>query len=166
MKSTGKNRICISPYEPLPEPKNIAAIKDDIQKRWSMTSLLDVLKETDLRIDFTSKFSSLTSRQRLNQAEVQKRLILILYTLGTNAGVKRMADSRHNVGYRELLRVKNQFVHKNALRATIRDVVNATLQTRNPQIWGEVVPSPHICGFRVCNVALTTPRMVARSASL
>ncbi|WP_156495106.1 Tn3 family transposase, partial [Oleiphilus sp. HI0128] len=36
-----------------------------------------------------------------------------------------------------LLHVRNQFVHKDSLRAAIRDVVNATLRARNPDIWGE-----------------------------
>jgi hypothetical protein len=30
----------------------------EITKRWPMTSLLDVLKETDLRVDFTRFFRS------------------------------------------------------------------------------------------------------------
>ncbi|WP_156495162.1 Tn3 family transposase, partial [Oleiphilus sp. HI0128] len=137
LKPQGKNRISVSPYEPLPDPENILSIKSSIQEKWPMTSLLDVLKESDLRIDFTSRFSSVASRERLSRDEIQRRLLLVLYALGTNAGIKRLADGPHGFGYRELLHVRNQFVHKDSLRAAIRDVVNATLRARNPDIWGE-----------------------------
>lgn len=137
LKTTGKNRITLTPYEPLPEPANIHKIKEAIQERWPMTSLLDVLKESDLRIDFTSRFSSVASKERLSRDEIQRRLLLVLYALGTNAGIKRLADGPHGFGYRELLYARNQYIHKDSLRAAIRDVVNATLQIRNPDIWGE-----------------------------
>ncbi len=137
LKTTGKNRITLTPYEPLPAPANIHKIKEAIQERWPMTSLLDVLKESDLRIDFTSRFSSVASKERLSRDEIQRRLLLVLYALGTNAGIKRLADGPHGFGYRELLYARNQYIHKGSLRAAIRDVVNATLQIRNPDIWGE-----------------------------
>jgi hypothetical protein len=35
-----------------PEPVNLLELKSEILKRWPMTSLLDMLKETDLRTDF------------------------------------------------------------------------------------------------------------------
>jgi TnpA family transposase len=61
-----------------------------------------------------------------------------LYGLGTNAGLKRMASSDAGVSYPELLYVRRHFLQKDALRETIRRVVNATLAARLPEIWGEM----------------------------
>ncbi len=45
--------IGLSPLEAQPEPQNIAALKNALTEAWPMTSLLDMLKETDLRLNFT-----------------------------------------------------------------------------------------------------------------
>ena len=81
-----KGWIKLSPLAPQPEPTNLLALKMEIIKRWPMTSLLDVLKETDLRVDFTRFFRSPTAWENLDQATLQYRLLLALYGLGTGQG--------------------------------------------------------------------------------
>src|SRR3546814_3615114 len=44
----GENRISLTPFKPLPEPRGLASIKTEIGQRWPMTGLLDVLKEAAL----------------------------------------------------------------------------------------------------------------------
>ena len=102
-----------------------------------MTSLLDVLKETDLRIGFSDSFKSLASREVLDRDVVQKRLLLCLYGLGTNTGLKRVSNGTPEIDYHELRYIKRRFIHKDALREAIASVVNAIFRIRNPQIWGE-----------------------------
>ena len=53
--------ISVTPFDPQPEPENLVALKEEITATWPMTSLLDVIKETDLRLNFTEAFKSLTS---------------------------------------------------------------------------------------------------------
>lgn len=101
-----------------------------------MTSLLDVLKETDLRIGFSNSFKSLASRETLDRDVVQKRLLLCLYGLGTNTGLKRVSDGKPEINYHELRYIKRRFLHKDSLREAIASVVNAIFRMRNPQIWG------------------------------
>ncbi len=48
--------IKLSPFVALPEPLNLKRLKREIEQRWSMTSLLDILKEADLRINFDEAF--------------------------------------------------------------------------------------------------------------
>lgn len=57
MKILTKNNGCIrlSPFAALPDPPNLNRLKNEIEQRWSMTSLLDMLKETDLRVNQSSK---------------------------------------------------------------------------------------------------------------
>jgi TnpA family transposase len=68
---------------------------------------------------------------------LQERLLLCLYGLGTNAGLKRMAASNRAVSYTDLLYVRRRFIDKAALREALRRVVNATLAARLSHIWGE-----------------------------
>jgi hypothetical protein len=50
--------IIVSPLEAQPEPVNLEALKGELGRRWPMTGLLDILKETDLRVGFTSAFTT------------------------------------------------------------------------------------------------------------
>ena len=54
-----------------------------------MTGLLDMLKETALRTGFTDVFRSATAWENLDPITLQHRLLLCLYGLGTNTGIKR-----------------------------------------------------------------------------
>ena len=51
--------IRVSPFEPVDEPLNLQHIKGEINNQWHNTSLLDILKETDLRVNFTQNFKSM-----------------------------------------------------------------------------------------------------------
>ncbi|MDC9616135.1 Tn3 family transposase [Xenorhabdus khoisanae] len=56
-----------------------------------MTSLLDMVKETDLRLNFTDALKSPTAYESMDRSVLQPRLLLCLHGLGTNAGLQRMA---------------------------------------------------------------------------
>ena len=59
----GHGWIALSSLDAQPEPVNLSELKSEILKRWPMTSLLDMLKETDLRTDFSKAFKSATGRE-------------------------------------------------------------------------------------------------------
>ncbi len=99
LQSKAGGRIALSSLEPRPEPENLLALKADLTARWPMTSLLDMLKETDLRVHFSDAFRSATAFESLDRATLQQRLLLCLYGLGTNTGLKRMAVGEHGVTY-------------------------------------------------------------------
>jgi TnpA family transposase len=132
---SGKPHISITPHDALPAPPNLDKLKQELNRRWPATSLLDVLKETDLRISFTQAFSTSGSREVTDADEVQRRLLLTLYGLGTNAGLKRVAAGRHGVSYKELLHIRRRYVDKASMRDAIRRVVNAIMAVRAPDIW-------------------------------
>jgi proteic killer suppression protein len=67
---------------------------------------------------------------------IQERLLLALYGLGSNAGIKRMSAGQQRTNYKDLLYVRRRYITKDQLRAAIREVVNATLRVRSPEIWG------------------------------
>ena len=131
-----KTRLSITPMAPLPEPPNLDALKQELMRRWPSTSLLDVLKETDFQVGFTKAFASSASRQAMEQDEVTRRLLLALYGLGTNMGLKALADEPNGVSYKELLHIRRRYIQRDSLRQAIRMVVNATFEARSPSIWG------------------------------
>jgi TnpA family transposase len=137
IKTKGGGWISLTPLEAAEDPPNLLRLKAELQRRWPMTSLLEILKEAALRIGFSDQFKSLTEYSTLEPQLLQKRLLLCLYGLGTNAGIKRISASDHGEKYDDLLYVRQRFIYKEALRNAIGDVCNALFAIRQPQIWGE-----------------------------
>ncbi|MBD2505642.1 Tn3 family transposase [Anabaena azotica] len=137
IKNQGKSRISLSPLTPQSEPINLGRLKTEILRRWPKTSLLDVLKETDLRVNFTEHFKSVLTREVLPPPLLQKRLLLCLYGLGTNTGLKRLSDESAGNSISELLHVKRCYIHSQQLRNAIAKVANAIFAARLNHIWGE-----------------------------
>ncbi|MEM9541181.1 MAG: Tn3 family transposase [Cyanobacteria bacterium P01_E01_bin.42] len=139
VKILAKNNgwIRLSPFKALLDPPNLYHLKTEIEQRWSMTSLLDILKETDLRVNFTRYFTSVSSRENIDPKVLQKRLLICLYGLGTNTGIKRLALGDLGEKYQDLLYVRRKFIHQSQLRNAIAEIINSTFSVRSPDIWGE-----------------------------
>lgn len=133
--------ISLTPLDPLPEPPQLIEVKREIARLWSMTSLLDILKETDLRVDFTRHFGGTGNREILSRSVVQKRRLLCLYGLGTNIGLKQVSSMTNATGfgekYSDLRYIYQRYLHRDSLREAIRAVVNDTFRIRDSSIWGE-----------------------------
>jgi hypothetical protein len=115
-----RHPIIVTPLDAQPEPLGLTAIKAELDRRWPMTGLLDVLKEADLRIDFTQAFATAAAREATDREEVRRRLLLCLYGLGTNAGLKRLAAGGHGYSYKELLHTRRRYIDADALREATR----------------------------------------------
>ena len=129
--------IQLTPYEKLPDPENLTWLKKEMIKQWNMVNLLDVFKDSDFRINFTRHFQSKAQRNILLPEILKKRLYLVLYAIGTNAGIYRIASGSNDEKYDDLIYVKRRYLSKEAVKNAITDVVNATLSARRPDIWGE-----------------------------
>jgi hypothetical protein len=137
LRSNGKHAIRLSPLTALPDPPNLIRLKLELSRRWPATSLLDMLKEVDLRIRFTEQFVTAGAREHLDRLTLQKRLLLCLYALGTNTGLKRMSGGDANENYKNLLYIRRRFLNGDAMRNAIAQVANAIFQARLTHIWGE-----------------------------
>ncbi len=137
IREKGPGRFSLSPLPKQPEPPNLDDLRTEIAGRWPMTGLLDVLKEADLRLGFTRHFTTVASRQALDPDVLRKRLLLSLYGLGTNAGLKRVAHGDAGSTYSDLRYVRRRFVHKEQLRAAITRLADGVFAARLPEIWGE-----------------------------
>ncbi|MBA3823439.1 MAG: Tn3 family transposase [Ktedonobacterales bacterium] len=129
--------IRVSPLTPQAPPRNLVRFKADMGAQWMMTDLLDVFKETDLQVRFTDLFTNLASRESLPRNVLQKRLLLCLFGLGTNIGLKRLVDADVETTYDDLRYVRRQYITKEQLRAAIAHLVNAIFRIRHESVWGE-----------------------------
>lgn len=129
--------ITVTPLDAQPDPPNLTALKTEITATWPMTSLLDMVKEGDLRLDFTEALKSPTAYEMLDRVVLRPRILLCLHGIGTNAGLQRMAGLESGVTYKDLVYVRRRYLGVDALRRAIAIVTNGTLHARNPAIWGE-----------------------------
>jgi TnpA family transposase len=102
-----------------------------------MTGLLDIFKEAALRTGFTDAFATLATREALDRETLQKRLLLCLYGLGTNTGLRRLASADPHTTYSDLRYVRRRYINKEQIRSAIATMANAIFRARLPQIWGE-----------------------------
>lgn len=130
--------INLTPLEEQDEPKNLKLIQNEIFKRWKQTSLLDILKETDLRVNFTEEFTTSATKKYLDKNILQRRLLSCLFSMGTNTGLSRVSSIIPGELHHELVHVKKTFITKEQLREAIAKVANATFAIRIDKIWGDV----------------------------
>ena len=139
IKKKGKPWIVLTPLDKAEEPKHIQQLKEAVLAKWGVIDLLDILKEVDLRENFTSCFNTVGNREILDRETIRKRLLLCNFAIGTNAGLKRTAGaSKGAVTFEELRHIKSFFLNKDDLREAINTVINAIFRIRNPKIWRSV----------------------------
>ena len=141
----------------MPEPLHLGNLQAKLLQRWPMTSRLEVLKETDLRVGLTTLFTSATGSETLDRETLQRRLLLCLCGLGTNTGLERVANGDHGTESQADLRyVRRGYIRQEVLRAAIATAANTTFRARRPEIWGEgttacaSAPRSSASGTRTC----------------
>lgn len=110
VRITGKRggSITVTPFEPQPEPPNLSALKAAVTATKPMTNLLDMLKETDLRLGFSEALKSPTPYEAMDRTVLQPWILLCLHGLGANGRLRArnpaiwgdgttscVADSKH-----------------------------------------------------------------------
>ncbi len=122
------------------EPANLKALKEEVARRWGVIDLLNLIKDADHVTGFTGEFTSVASRQITDPETLRRRLLL--FGLGTNMGIKRVADGAASASGDDadseasLRRVRRLFINRDNLRNAIRRVVNETLAARDTSLWG------------------------------
>lgn len=135
--SKNNGHIKISPYEPQANPPNIKKLHQQIKTKWPIINLIDVLKETELQVGFTDLFQSTANREVLSKEDLRFRLLLCLYAVGTNTGLKPISSANSNVSHSNLRYVKRKFITVEGVRQSTVKIINKILAIRDPRIWGE-----------------------------
>lgn len=91
-RKKGEPWISVPPVLKQAEPENLGALKEEIARRWGVIDLLDLIKNVDHATEFTGEFASVASRTVTDAAVLRRRLLLCTFGLGTNMGIKRVAD--------------------------------------------------------------------------
>jgi hypothetical protein len=119
-----------------PEPANLERIKAAVQARWGTVDLQDFLAEADHHVGLIDCFPSIATRETMPAATLRARLLLVLFALGTNTGIKHVADGDYGHSEAALRHVRRLFVTKENLRRAIATLVNANYAARDPNLWG------------------------------
>ncbi|WP_348539311.1 transposase [Rickettsia endosymbiont of Oedothorax gibbosus] len=90
-----------------------------------------------IRINFTKELETVGKSSNINSSDLQRRLLLCIFGIGSNTGLKRISIANDNVNYSDLRYVKKRHINATNIRNAIRTMVNNVLKTRNPDVWGE-----------------------------
>ena len=137
----GEPWISVPPIAKLAEPPNLAALKSEVERRWGTLDLLEVLKDADFFTGFTDEFASVHTRAVTAGTALRRRLLVVLFGLGTNMGLKPIAaalaeGSGHVDTEAELRNVRRAYVTRDNLRRAIARLASATFEARRAELWG------------------------------
>ncbi|WP_052270159.1 Tn3 family transposase [Streptomyces sp. MUSC 125] len=134
----GEPWVTVPKLEKLDEPTGLQALKEEVVRRWGVLDLLDVLKNADFAAGFTDEFASVAAYERIDRAVLQRRLLLALFALGTNMGIRAIvATGEHGETEAALRHVRRHFITVDNLRAAVTKLVNATFAARDTAWWGQ-----------------------------
>ena len=136
VKRGGKPWIKVSSLKPQQEPKNIQKLKEEVSEKWPSISLLDILKETELRLDLTSGFTSVASKEVIPKNELQYKILLCIFALATNTGLKRVSNNVKGITYEDLKYVQRRFVSVDNIKNAIIKIINGNLEIRDKELFG------------------------------
>ncbi|MED3069659.1 Tn3 family transposase [Bacillus thuringiensis] len=134
---SNKGWIQVTPLEKQLEPPHLPQIKKAVHNYWPDTNLLDILKETDFHTNFTKHFKSIAGREILDRETIQRRLLLSIFGLGTNTGLKAVSAGSNQESYHDLRYIRQKFIHKDNLRKANAEITNKILHHRRKEVWGE-----------------------------
>jgi len=132
----GRPWITVPKLAKQPEPANLERLKAAVQNRWGTVDLLDMLTEADHHVGLVDCFPSITTRESTPAGTLRERLLLVLFALGTNTGIKHLASGEHGHSEATLRHVRRLHVTKENLRREVTKLVNANYAARDPGLWG------------------------------
>ncbi len=137
-KKAKKAHIFITPNVAQEEPENISTLKQKVLNKWGYISLLDILKEADLRIGLTSEIINTTDKIAIEREELQQRLLLCIYAAATNTELKRVCIGIEGITVDDLKYVKKRYLTAEVMKHVIQKLIDSTLCIRDKEIFGEL----------------------------
>lgn len=140
IRRTAKGKATLHVPTPSKRPERVILkeIKDRVGQHFGVLDLLDVLAEVDRRVNLVSHFQTTGQRRVLGEEETRKRLLFVLFSLGTNLGLKRLhSAARPDCSYDDLRYFMRRFITPEALKEANISLVNHILELRNSDLWGD-----------------------------
>jgi hypothetical protein len=72
-------------------------LKQNILRKGGNLSLLNILKESDIRIGLTTEIIDITDKSSMNPELLRQRLLLCIYSMATNTDFKRICNGTEGV---------------------------------------------------------------------
>ncbi|MFI5987745.1 DUF4158 domain-containing protein [Streptomyces sp. NPDC051555] len=91
--------IRLTAAEAQPEPRNLRRVKGEVQRRWGIVPLVDMLKEAVLRTGCLDAVTSVSGGGSLSSEVLAERLLLVIYAYGTNTGIKSVVKFPRDPGH-------------------------------------------------------------------
>jgi TnpA family transposase len=129
--------ILLTPLDAAPEPRNLRRLKAAVRSRWGVVPLLDMLTETALRTGCLDALIPAGVRIDLDPREVLERMLLVVYALGTGAGIRSAAAGDHPYSEADLRYARRRFLSVPGARQVARVIANATFAARHAWLWGQ-----------------------------
>lgn len=129
--------IKLTPFSAVAEPRNLRKLKNEIQTRWGAVPLIDILKETVLRTGCLRAVTSVADRGALPENVLAERLLLAIYSYGTNTGIRAAAAGAHGHNEDEIRYARRRYLSVEAARRIAIEIANATFAARRTTIWGQ-----------------------------
>ncbi|GAB0107311.1 Tn3 family transposase [Nocardia sp. JMUB6875] len=137
IKERRQGAIKLSPLPPVAEPRNLRKLKAQVQTRWGVVPLIDILKEAILRTGCLRPVTSVADRGNLPEDVLAERLLLSIYAYGTNTGIKAVAGGTDRHSEDDIRYARRRYLNAEAARRIAIEIANATFTARRTAIWGE-----------------------------
>ncbi len=137
-KKKGKHHLFITPYSAQEEPQNLTMLKQTILKKWGNLSLLNILKENDIRIGLTTDIIDITDKSSMDPELLRQRLLLCIYSMATNTDFKRICNGTEGITGQDLQYIKKRYLTPEVMRHIICKLINSTLEIRDKMLWGNI----------------------------
>ena len=134
----GKPHIYVTPHVAQEEPQNLVMLKQNILKKWGNLSLLNILKESDIRIGLTTEIIDITDKSSMDPELLRQRLLLCIYSMATNTDFKRICNGTEGVTGQDLQYIKKRYLTPEVMKHIIRKLINSTLEIRDKMLWGNI----------------------------
>ncbi|MGB4191213.1 MAG: Tn3 family transposase [Rickettsiales bacterium] len=137
-KKKGKPHIFITPHAPQAEPQNLSILKQKIVQKWGNLSLLDILKESDIRIGLMTEIINLLEKSSITAEVARQRLLLCIYSMATNTDFKRICNGTEGTTEQDLQYIKKRYLTSEIMRHVIKKLINSTVAIRDKHLWNPV----------------------------
>jgi TnpA family transposase len=137
LKERRQGAIKLAPLPPVTEPRNLRKLKNQVQTRWGVVPLIDILKEAVLRTGCLRTVTSVADHGSMPEEVLAERLLLAIYAYGTNTGIRAVSGGAHGHSEDDIRYVRRRYLNTEVVRRIAIDIANATFAARRTAIWGE-----------------------------
>ena len=114
----------------------LAALRAWLRDKIPTIRLPELLIAVDNDLDWTRHFLP-RGRRDTRTADEVCQVVATIMAYGCNLGPETMAQLTERVSYEDIQRITDWYLHDEALRAALADIVNAMLALDTTQVWGD-----------------------------